>query len=278
MNTASEEERLRIKRERNKESARESRKRKKQKTDDIKRQITALEAANLQLRLQLNVGYQHEPNHDNNFIKSQIAGKLNKLLKEGATDEDVQTTIRQIQEKYSDYGVDRRSAISFHINQLRRALKPTLTTRTMLWLFKVAREILDPARRDLAATLGEHHVKISKLFSSLMEELQPTEEQLQFLIEGVDGPSSSSEGKSGLFDKLERVASETDQKLNRLEEIISSKNTSLEAEVRETNRILSGKQIAKFIIWVDKNPACMQLLEALWPHLCNVDSSGAAVK
>lgn len=35
-----EEEKLRLKRERNKESARESRKRKKQKTDDVKKQIT----------------------------------------------------------------------------------------------------------------------------------------------------------------------------------------------------------------------------------------------
>jgi hypothetical protein len=92
---------LRLKRERNKESARESRKRKKEKTEDVKKQITMIEAANLQLRLQLNVGYTHELNHDNNFIKSQIAGKLNKLLKEGAPEEEIHATIKLIQEKYS---------------------------------------------------------------------------------------------------------------------------------------------------------------------------------
>ena len=60
-----------------------------------------LEAANLQLRLQLNVGFQHDLNSENNFIKSQIAGRLNKMLKEGASDEQIQSTIRSIQEKYS---------------------------------------------------------------------------------------------------------------------------------------------------------------------------------
>ena len=110
------EEKLRLKRERDKESARESRKRKKQKTEDVKKQITMycwkpndnalfcicrLEAANLQLRLQLNVGFQHDVYSENNFIKSQIAGRLNKMLKEGASDEQIQATIRSIQEKYS---------------------------------------------------------------------------------------------------------------------------------------------------------------------------------
>lgn len=60
-----------------------------------------LEAANLQLRLQLNVGFQHDVYSENNFIKSQIAGRLNKMLKEGASDEQIQATIRSIQEKYS---------------------------------------------------------------------------------------------------------------------------------------------------------------------------------
>lgn len=95
------EEKLRLKRERNKESARESRKRKKVKTDEIRKQIIMMEASNLQLRLQLNEPISSELTSDNNFMKSQIAGKLNKLLKEGASDEEIQETIKQIQEKYS---------------------------------------------------------------------------------------------------------------------------------------------------------------------------------
>jgi hypothetical protein len=31
--------------------------------------------------------------------------------------------------------------------------------------------------------------------------------------------------------------------------------------------VLSPRQIAKFILWIDKNPAVMQMLEALWPHV-----------
>lgn len=62
--------------------------------------VIRLEAANMQLRLQLNVGYQHDLS-DENFMKSQIAGKLNKLLREGAGEEEIRAAVKGMQEKYS---------------------------------------------------------------------------------------------------------------------------------------------------------------------------------
>jgi hypothetical protein len=57
--------------------------------------------------------------------------------------------------------------------------------------------------------------------------------------------------------------------LDRLVEIICNKNNSLDSEMANIQSILSARQIAKFILWIDQNPACMQLLEALWPHLAS---------
>lgn len=110
-----------------------------------------------------------------------------------------------------------------------------------------------------------------EFFHSLMDELNPSPEQVKKIIEFTDVKQSDDglacTNMTGMFDNLEAISNDTDAKLNRLDEMVSMKNFCLESEVKELHRILTGKQIAKFIIWVDKNPACMQLLEALWPHL-----------
>ena len=199
----------------------------------------------------------------------------------------------------SDYGVDRQSSLAFHINQLRKALQPTLTTRTMLWLIKMARPFLNidnedylnfPVKEEKEKGNGkgdegdEGDEKLRALFQSLVAELKPSRDQIKKLIQLTDevtsieasenaseaplsSSSSSTSAAAGLFVKLETISNDTDAKLNRLEELVSNKNSSLQSEVKEIQEIMSAKQIAKFVIWVDKNPACMQLLEALWPHL-----------
>jgi hypothetical protein len=42
---------------------------------------------------------------------------------------------------------------------------------------------------------------------------------------------------------------------------------SLDTEMEEVAKILSPTQIAKFILWIDQNPACIGMLETLWPHI-----------
>lgn len=132
----------------------------------------------------------------------------------------------------------------------------------MLWLIKMTRPFfveLDSEKVKLE--LGEDYEIIKSLHQSLMEELQPTPEQVE------DHVRMSDANEGGLFDGLQKIAEEADRKLNRLEELVSNNNLGLESEMRELHKIFTPKQIAKFVIWVDKNPACMQLLEALWPHL-----------
>ena len=106
--------------------------------------------------------------------------------------------------------------------------------------------------------LGDDYDLVKSLHTSLMNELQPSPEQ-------VEGYRQIKREK--LFECLKKTSEEAVEKLNRLEELISNDELSLESEMRELHKIFHPKQIAKFIVWVDNNPVCMQLLEALWPHL-----------
>jgi hypothetical protein len=64
----------------------------------------------------------------------------------------------------------------------------------------------------------------------------------------------------------------------RLEELVSDRNESLDQEMSEVQRILNPLQIAKFVLWIDENPVCMQMLEALWPHFATAQANVAKQK
>jgi len=61
--------------------------------------------------------------------------------------------------------------------------------------------------------------------------------------------------------------------LIQLVDLIYNKNDSLDNEMNNIQTILSARQIAKFILWIDNNPICMQMLESLWPHITLSSSS-----
>jgi hypothetical protein len=251
--------------ERNRESARECRKRKKEKKLMLRQQLAMLEADNLQLRLKLQVG--HETN--NKEEKSQyISSKLQTIMKEGATDLQIHEAIAEYQERFSDYGRDRRSAIDFHVTQLRRCLQPTQTTRAILWLMGVARQFHGPNNAENGGS-----PELAALWASIMQEIKPTPEQNRLMVsyttdnDGVDP-----------FEAINDVTKTCNGMLDRLVEIICNKNNSLDTEMSNIQAILSARQIAKFILWIDQNPACMQMLEALWPHIAHggASSSGSS--
>ena len=52
--------------------------------------------------------------------------------------------------------------------------------------------------------------------------------------------------------------------LEELTALIASRNESLSTEVKSITTVLTPVQIAKFILWVERNPACMLMLDQLW--------------
>jgi bZIP transcription factor len=112
--------------EKNRLSARECRRRKREATENIQHQINAVEAENLQLRLQLQIGQEAESCIASE--QSKVTQDIDNLLQSGASEADIYATLEEFKEKYADYGKSRRSSIEFHLRQIERLLMPTTTT------------------------------------------------------------------------------------------------------------------------------------------------------
>lgn len=242
--------------ERNRESARECRKRKKEKKLALTEQLARLEADNLRLRLQLQVGKSSSEVEEKS---ADVLSKLESFIKEEANEADIKSALHDLQERYSDYGRDRRSAIDFHINQLRKSLEPTQTTRTILWLMNLARRYHE-ANGDSKPTIEGD--ECSELWTDLLANVKPTQEQRKTMMTFIAPPDSPDP-----FVAVKEVTEQCNEMVDRLSEIIGSKNESLDTEMENIQSILSSTQIAKFVLWIDQNPACLQMLESLWPHL-----------
>jgi flagellar biosynthesis chaperone FliJ len=250
----------------NRDSARECRKRKRNRYEHLTQQLVHLEAENLQLRMKLKMGPESEGKETEDT--SKLMNNLDVLVKEGASDEDIKAAVTQIQEKYSDYGRDRKSALAFHLTALRRCLQPTQTTRTILWLMSCVEEFHEADGTLITTKSGE----VAELWYSLLRDVNSSPDQNNSLVR-----LSGSSFMSTEFPKLQEVTTYTESIINRLEALVTNKNESLDSEMKKLQSQFTVKQIAKFILWISKNPACMQMLEALWPHLCSELASRGGV-
>jgi hypothetical protein len=252
--------------ERNRASARQCRKRKKEKKLMLRQQLAHLEADNLQLRLKLQVGHDTQNHVDQSAI---ITSKLNEMIMEGASELEIQKKIQELKERFSDYGRDRRSAIDFHIAQLRRCLQPTQTTRAILFIMSLAPKY--PAI-TYGTVIPDPNDELMVLWHDLIKELNPDQPQRELM---VNFSAKNKDNDRDPFHVIHENTENCNRILDRIVEIICNKNDSLDSEMANIQSILSPRQIAKFILWIDRNPACMQMLEALWPHI-TVSSSTTA--
>jgi hypothetical protein len=241
---------------RNRESARECRRRKKEHADSLNSELTALEAENLQLRLKLKIGVDSSTIKDEE--RDEIIARLDVLLQEGNTEGEIRKEIELLQEKYSDYGRDRTGAITFHLSQLRRCLVPTQTTRTLIWLMTCAPTFhnLDGTEKPTFYSESE----LPSLWRQLLEELQPSLEQKKKLVDFTADRNSP-------YPALQQSTDDSNSILDRLDEIMATKNSSLENEMSNIHGLLTPRQIAKFVLWIDQNPVCLHMLELMWPHI-----------
>lgn len=150
------------------------------------------------------------------------------------------------------------------------------------WLISCAPMFHDSSGALIQEPTQHRDGEVSTLWYSLLETLKPSKEQISTLVKLAKTPISHTSQSSAsslqnqdtitpseeeLHLSVETVSHTSEKMLDCLDELFSSKNDSLDHEMAEIQGILSATQIAKFILWIDQNHACMQLLEALWPHL-----------
>mmetsp|Transcript_436 Transcript_436/g.946 ORF Transcript_436/g.946 Transcript_436/m.946 type:complete len:347 (-) Transcript_436:178-1218(-) len=246
--------------EKNRLSARECRRRKREATENMQGQIALLEGENLRLRLQLQVGEEAEQTNHQKQIDSTKA--LDELLKSGkASESEIYAKIEEYKEKFADYGRDRRSAMEFHLKNVERLLMPTQTTSFIMSTLKDSDKSIgnnnnNPNHRQhtVVSAPQPSAPKTSKeLFTLLVKKLEVT-------------PAQASALKDSRFvaQEMDETLQETLQVLKELRSRLAQCGQDLETEFNCIRQILTPSQSAKFLVWVAQNKACMHMLNELW--------------
>ena len=127
--TRTEKKRLRL--ERNRECARECRRRKRDHTSELEARVAALEAQNTHLQLQLKAGREGRALEEQK--KDGIVDELKSMVENGGPEGKIQAKIKEFGARHADYGTDRRSAVRWHLEQAELLLVPTQVTKMALW-------------------------------------------------------------------------------------------------------------------------------------------------
>lgn len=270
--------------EKNRLSARNCRRKKKEYTQNLQREINILEGENLKLRLQLQIGQEAEQS----VLEEQmrVTEELDALLKSGASDSDVHESIEEFKERFADYGRDRRSAIEYHLRNVERLLMPTTTTT-------VAMRALQGGSANLNTTSGTekddkteneqivkdaiktHSVADSQTFlADTSLESKPKDvskmdpkNMFQYLVNFLEvTPEQASALKDSrlVAKELDSALAQALSTLQQLRDSLSTVGQSLEHEFSEIRSILSSRQSAKFLVWVANNAPAMHMLNEVW--------------
>lgn len=120
--------------ERNRESARECRRRKREHILGVEERCRQLERENMELRGQLKAG--KEAMRQEEKEKNRVCEELEQMIQRGASEKELAEKIDNFKEQYSDYGHGRRSALNYHLHQIERLLLPTQVTKMCIWALR----------------------------------------------------------------------------------------------------------------------------------------------
>ncbi|KAE9113022.1 hypothetical protein PF005_g11095 [Phytophthora fragariae] len=228
-----------LKLERNRESARECRRRKREHILGVEERCRQLERENMELRGQLKAG--KEAIRQEEKEKNRVCEELEKMIQSGASEKELAEKIDNFKEQYSDYGHGRRSALSYHLHQIERLLLPTQVTKMCIWAL----------RQDDSFWQDEEDE--TSLPVILAKELGLTEDQKKKIQQQRGSISLICENLKSALGLLAELKTE-----------VTNKNSTLDMEMEKLQNILTPTQRAKFIVWVTNNQACMHLLNKLW--------------
>mmetsp|Transcript_23042 Transcript_23042/g.54447 ORF Transcript_23042/g.54447 Transcript_23042/m.54447 type:complete len:453 (-) Transcript_23042:1464-2822(-) len=281
--------------ERNRLSARECRRRKREATENMQGLINQLEGENLRLRLQLQVGEEAEQTIHQKQIDSTKA--LDELLKSGkASESEIYAKIEEYKEKFADYGRDRLSAMEFHLRNVERLLMPTQTTRVIMSTLKQSDGSSGSGNNTNGSTINLGNGTALAPVSS--PPLPPPSTITPGKAMAPNGPppptTTAAESKSPprttkelflllnknldvtptqalllkdsrmITQEMDEILQETLTALKELRGRLAQCGQDLETEFNCIRQILTPSQSAKFLVWVAQNKACMHMLNELW--------------
>uniref|UniRef100_M4BKZ2 BZIP domain-containing protein n=1 Tax=Hyaloperonospora arabidopsidis (strain Emoy2) TaxID=559515 RepID=M4BKZ2_HYAAE len=211
-----------LKLERNRESARECRRRKREHILGVEERCRQLERENMELRGQLKAG--KEAIRQEEKEKNRVCEELEKMIQLGASEKELAEKIDNFKEQYSDYGHGRRSALSYHLHQIERLLLPTQVTKMCIWAL----------RQDDSFWQDEEDE--TSLPVILAKELGLSEDQKKKIQQQRGSISLICENLKSALGLLAELKTE-----------VTNKNSTLDMEMDKLQNILTPTQRAKIL-------------------------------
>jgi len=257
-----------LRREKNAISAKKSRQKRKEATENLLQEINEYEIKNSSLRLQLQIG--EEAEKVTREEQDKVTASLHDLLHSGASESEISMNIDAFKERYADYGRDRRSAIDFHLKNVERLLLPTTTTTVVMRAMGGGGTGgVDGSTSGASASASASASNGTSKMPSSASTKHPSEPKALFQLL-VNYLKVSDEQAKALKDsrlvarELDTAQTKALEMLQELKHCLTEYGEDLEEGFSQIRNILKPTQAAQFLIWVASNPACMHMLNELW--------------
>lgn len=235
----------------NRKSARECRRRKKEELSELRERVKELEKANLELRLQMK-DIQNEKTREREE-KRVITERLNTMLTDGVGDDEFSDVVSNFADLHADYGRDRRIALDFHIERVKKLMVPTQVTKMALWSLQQDDDFYKEGGDGDSGDDDDENEYSESLWKIVTAELQMTADQKKKLLQFRP-----------MFKELGSDIEKCGKSVEEMSQLMKKKNQNIEKAIAKLTTIITPTQAARFIQWVTNNQACIHMLNKLW--------------
>jgi hypothetical protein len=231
---------------RNRNAARESRKRRLARIQQNEHRLKRLEMENIDLKMRLQIG--KEAILVERQEKATCKQKMRQMIQSNASEAEIAAFVDQYKAQYSDYGTQRREKMNFHIQRVRDLLLPTQVTKMCLYSVEQADEEMMKQNMVSFAPPSQDSpnvVSSTNLWAILAKELDISDAQARQIF-----------CRREQFKILRQRLSHSLQLVTEFERATQEKNKSLSEEVQRLQNILTPTQATKFIMWYVSNCEC----------------------
>lgn len=225
-------ERLKKKNSRNPELAKASRKRQRDKVEEMEKRIKELSEENKELNAHLLNVTQRTTEVQKQRVNMEKLMSVKVEQMDDKTDRaEIDQLVRKFVSLYADYGEYRRKEVSFHLDQLAKLVVPTSTTKMCVWTLQQQAQnsdVVDEAK--------------SSLFQTVSKLLEITPEQATEI-------KSHRQAVQSLIDQLQEALA----LIQKLRVAIDKKHSVFDSTLGFIQAQATSPQIVRFLLWITKN-------------------------